>query len=468
MKITWDLSYTQNRFLQSPAEVVALIGPQGEGKTYAGGARIIYRAAQLPAGEFMRGAIIRDTGPNLEQHTIVSLRKAFGQFTSFKTLRSGGWLWSGPKFEAVMFGIDNPNALSRLQGLEPDFLWLEEPAPIINGPSAGLTEEVYTIGYSRLWRDSSRSHLKSMQVTMNPGDKQHWTYRQFITDPMPSTDPNRPGVEVFEIKRGENKRLSDTDRERVRAAYRNREDLLARYDRGEWGSVQVGVAVTPDYVERLHRSDTVLEPLRGVPVYRFWDGWHNPTGLFVQRSPRGRVLILDVIRGENMGVRQLIRQQIKHLIRTRYADVTEWEDYGDESMMTPDQSNREESAAKAVEEELGTVFRPVSNDWNMRRESMKNILLASVDSDRMVLISKHEEILHAALSGGWHYPKSPSGVVGDKPVKNSHSHPGDAFGYMAVTLHPSTSAWPTVNEQMANRQRSRAKSYAARHTQARR
>lgn len=465
MKVSLDLSYTQGRFVRSTAEIVGLIGPQGEGKTFAGGAKIILHASKLPARERLRGAIIRDTGPNLEQHTIVSLRKAFGQFTRFKVLRSGGWLWVGPRFEAVMFGIDNPAALSRLQGLEVDFIWAEEPAPIISGPSAGLIEEVFTIGYGRLWRDSRRSKviMPWYQVTMNPADEKHWTHKWLVESPMPGHEEGRPGTEVFNIQRGENIHASETDRERVRSAYRDRPDLLRRYDKGEWGTVQVGVAVTPEYNESLHRASGKLDPIPGLRhCFRFWDGWHNPVCIFAQRSPRGRVLILDVIMGKNVGVRQSIDQQIRGLIKTRYAGITEWEDYGDETMSTPDQSNREESAARAIEDELGAVFRPVSNEWNMRRESMKNILSASIDSDRMVLVSRHEKILHDALSGGYHYPKNPSGVVGNKPVKDLHSHPGDAFSYLAVTLHPMAVSWPITGDAMVRQSRNRAKSYASR------
>jgi len=40
-----------------------------------------------------------------------------------------------------------------------------------------------------------------------------------------------------------------------------------------------------------------------------------------------------------------------------------------------------------------------------------------------------------ALSGGWHYAKDPSGrVIREGAVKDSASHPGDAFGYLVATL----------------------------------
>jgi hypothetical protein len=46
------------------------------------------------------------------------------------------------------------------------------------------------------------------------------------------------------------------------------------------------------------------------------------------------------------------------------------------------------------------------------------------------------KILWHALRGGWHRPVARTGIVGSKPVKNEHSHPGDAARYGASLLFP--------------------------------
>jgi hypothetical protein len=449
MKIEFNLSPTQYDFVESQAEVVALIGPQGEGKTFAGGARVIRWASSRPKDRPLRGCLIRDKGTNIRDHTIPSLLKAFGHLTKIKPLSSSSWKWIGPKLETTMFGIDSLSDLSRLQGPEWDFIWLEEPAPIIGGASSGLSEEVFTIGYSRMRGGNSK---KWLQVTMNPADEEHWTYRYFETDPLPST-------EVFHIPYQENVYLSEADRQRVVAAFRDRPDLAARYVRGEWGSVQVGEAVTPEYQENTHRSKYNLDPLPIAEAMRWWDGWHNPTCIFVQRTPRGKILVLDTLRGENMGIRQLIRTQVKPLIQRRYARITQWRDIGDETMKTPDQSDTSVTAAGVIDEELGARFEPCSNAWEPRREAMKTLLNMMIDGEPMLQISRHEKILHQALRGGWHYLKTPTGVVRDKPVKNIHSHPGDAFSYGAVTLLP----WkPQIKLPSQAHRMAVARSYAVR------
>ena len=53
-----------------------------------------------------------------------------------------------------------------------------------------------------------------------------------------------------------------------------------------------------------------------------------------------------------------------------------------------------------------------------------------VDGEPMFKVSRHEGILHRALRGGWHYHKDTSGkILRDTPVKDLHSHPGDALSH---------------------------------------
>ncbi len=427
--------------------------------TFAGGMKII-RAADLKKKRgrgILRGAIIRDTGTNLSEHTIPSLKKAFGAFSEFKQLGLSRFRWLTPNHEAILFGIDSLKDLARLQGPEFDYIWLEEPAPIIEGPSSGLPSEVFDVGYGRLRgtadeeNDDQRSDYKWLQVTMNPGPEEHWTHLYAIEDP-------RPGTKVFNLPFGSNKYLSKDSRRRVQIGFKDRPDLAKRYIQGEWGSVQVGEAVTPEYRESLHRSPIDLDPLMLPTAYRVWDGWHNPVCGIWQRTPSGRLFCLDTFCGENMGVQQLIETQVKHVIDVKYKHIKEWIDFGDETMLTGDQSNNENSAAKKINELLGASFQGVSNNWNIRRESMKTALGIMIDGEPMIYLSKHERNLHLALKGGWHYPKSPAGVIGKDPVKDKFSHPGDMFSYTASVLvgyRPPAISDKTVNQKTKRR----AKSY---------
>ena len=41
-----------------------------------------------------------------------------------------------------------------------------------------------------------------------------------------------------------------------------------------------------------------------------------------------------------------------------------------------------------------------------------------------------------ALRGGWHYHVARTGTISREPVKDDHSHPGDAISYGAAVLFP--------------------------------
>jgi hypothetical protein len=135
-----------------------------------------------------------------------------------------------------------------------------------------------------------------------------------------------------------------------------------------------------------------------------------------------------------MGTKQLVTEFVKPVMREHYPMIPEWEDIGDPSMASADQSDYEQSAALVIEDELHTHFRSGTKLWGPRKEALKTALLARTPDGKypFILLSASPLVqpLHRALSGGWHYRKLPSGlVVGKIPVKDDHSHPGDALSH---------------------------------------
>ena len=155
-----------------------------------------------------------------------------------------------------------------------------------------------------------------------------------------------------------------------------------------------------------------------------WDGGHNPTCVITQITPSGRLAVLDSLVGEGIGMTQLIRSDVKPLIASRYAEITQWFDTGDPSLQTADDSDITVSPAKVIESNLNTTYHPGVSDWYTRVEAIKYVL----QNMPMLLLSHHEEKLHKAFRGGWQYPKNNQGQVSkDGAVKNIHSHPSDAL-----------------------------------------
>ena len=193
-------------------------------------------------------------------------------------------------------------------------------------------------------------------------------------------------------------------------ALANDKGLLSRLVLGQPGFVSQGEAVTPEYDALIHRSSTDLEPYPNLVGYRFWDGYSNPACIIAQMNPRGQLHIFEVLVGKGMGVKQLIAEFVKPACHTRYKQIPEWEDIGDPSMMTKDQSDYDQSAARVIETELRTNFRPGPVSWLVRREAVKNGLLQELPSGQpFILLSASPLVqpLHNAFKGWMALPPFP-------------------------------------------------------------
>ncbi|MBM4288561.1 MAG: PhoH family protein, partial [Deltaproteobacteria bacterium] len=140
-KLDLYLSATQSAYAHSDALINVIIGPAGEGKTYASvGAMII--SAQRNKRPVL-WAIIRDTHTNIKRSTVRSINKIFRKTPSLASWRDDYrqlTIHCNPKVEVDLFGIDDPGALNRLQGTEYDGIWLEEPAAMLERANSGLSE----------------------------------------------------------------------------------------------------------------------------------------------------------------------------------------------------------------------------------------------------------------------------------------------------------------------------------------
>jgi hypothetical protein len=333
-----------------------------------------------------------------------------------------------PNIELDCFGVEDYADMNRLQGSEYYVVWIEEPAPYYDEGSVGIREDVFNICYGRGAREDGVQD--KIFVTMNPASKRHWTYKKFILQPAED-------MEIIRIPYGENPHLGEARRRRTLESCRNNPEFMKRYVEGEFASVHLGEEVLPEFSEGLHVSHNPLAPFDAL-TFRFWDGGLNPTCVFVQVTPNGQIRILDTVRGENIGMKQLVDGYVKPLMMMKYFRVPQWRDIGDLHLRDKDQSDSTKSAAEVIERELNTYFEDGEMSWEKRRETLKEGFNMMVDGEPRILISSNDAIMIEALGGGWHYNKNPAGVVlNDKPVKDIHSHPGDALSHgLAMLLHP--------------------------------
>src|SRR3990167_5644358 len=266
---------------------------------------------------------------------------------------------------------------------------------------------------------------------MNPANKLHWTYQKAIVAPAPST-------RVLFMQPGENPYYSQDDRAAMAEAFKSRPDLFARYVKGEFADVYAGVAVTPEFRERIHVAPKRLVPVSGAHGFRFWDGGLNAAVAVCQVTPSGYFQVLDSLMMENDGMHKLISTRVIPLLSTpRYGDkIKLWRDIGDASLGNREGSNSEHRASSVIQDLLHTTFEPGVQEWGDRREALRIVLEKNLGGEAYFQVSPHVTFgepfnrVIAALAGGWHYPINSNGQVQrDKAVKDIMSHLGDALSH---------------------------------------
>lgn len=437
--LIFELSATQKAFVQSTAHINHLTGPMGEGKTHCAVARIIahaYRCKIRP----LRAAIIRDTHENIKTSTAISIREVLGDRAEFKNDNKKLFIKAEYPIECDLFGIDDQASIGKLQGPQYGTIWLEEPAPIHEKVNAGLPREVFDIAIARCGRQAGS--IPNLQITQNPADDTHWT-SQLIDEPeeyMVAEDGTVITKRTFHIQKGENKFLTSLQRAANMAAFKNDPGKWARYVEGKVASVSQGITVTPNYGESFHFSQKILPVHPKLPAFRFWDGYQHPCCVIAQYNPAGQLVVHECLDMPGAGVKELIQDKLNPLLFTpKFRDkIALWREIGDPSMKTPDQSTVTMTAAKTIETLLKTRFESGPTRWNNRIEPLNQALTKTINAGMpLIIISASAALLHKALKGGWHYKKDNNGKrMGDTPVKNEYSHPGDAFAYGISILMP--------------------------------
>ena len=415
----------QRRFITSQAKADLYSSRMGEGKSTALAWSAFTHTRHNPGA---RHLLIRDTWENMQGTTFKTFLEWFpdgvcGDWkASTKTFTWKPGLATG---EVLFTGMERPEDASKLMSRELAGLGIDEPAPAIG--SVGIDEMIFDIGMTRL-RQPNMKWYQAKLAENNP-DESHWTYRRFVEDPP-------EGFMLWQPDVPENlQNLPENYYEDLRRILGHRPDLIRRFVDGNFGFQQIGKAVTPQWNDKLHLT-IGLVPLRGQPLYCLWDFGLNPTIIITQVSPMGYWNVLDAFVGEDIGVAELIGDVAKPLIHSRYKKM-ELIHIGDPAGETREQSSSKTTAVRVIKRELGGKWKPGPRFKKQRLEPLQAVLSRTISGTGVVQVDrKRAAPVWHALRGGWHFHVARTGVISGEPVKDKHSHPGDAMGYGAAVLFP--------------------------------
>jgi hypothetical protein len=424
-RIDFKPNQTQRSFIQSQAQADFFSTRVGEGKSTALNWACLYHTIHNPGA---RWAMIRDTWENLRRTTLASFFERFPPGVMGTWHESNKeWTWASgiASGKIIWLGMDDPKDASKLQSLELAGFGMDEVAPAEG--SGGIPELVFDLALTRLRQ--SGANWYAAKLASNNSDDTHWSHRRFV-------DPGSPGFVLWQPQAAENeKNLPPGYYETLRRQLGHRADLISRFIDGQFGFQQIGSAVTPQFNEKIHLA-TGLAPVRGADLVLLWDFGLNPTCIITQVTPLGHWLILQSIVGDGIGVQELIAEVVKPLLQSRYFGFR-WRHIGDPNGVMREQSSSRQSAVRVIRTELGGTFRAGPVSFSERVEPLRAVLSRTLQGRAVVQVdrSRAREV-HLSLRGGWHFRESATGVYSPDPVKDMHSHPGDAMGYGAARLFP--------------------------------
>ncbi|MES2942913.1 MAG: TerL [Pseudomonadota bacterium] len=343
--------------------------------------------------------------------------------------------------EVMFISLDRPADVKKLKSLDLTGGWINEASEL---PKAILDMLTGRVGRYPSKAQGGASWSGIIMDTNSPDDD-HWWYD--------IAEINKPkGYEFFAqpgalLKDGE-KYIPNPAAENVKNHILGYEYWLRQipgkdsqwikvFVLGEYGSVHDGKPVYPEYNDGLHVNG--ISPIASITLDIGMDFGLTPAAVITQHDARGRLLVLDELCGEDMGINGFLEDVLIPQLMKVYPEWWAKKETMIRVFGDPAGSQRAQTDEKSCFEEVKAVGLKIraakSNAWLPRRGSVAWFLSKLAGGKPMMIIDPCCKVLRKGFNGGYKYRRIQ--VVGeerftDEPMKNSYSHPHDALQYVAM------------------------------------
>ncbi len=446
IRIDYVAEPTAARFHASPARVRGLMGPIGAGKTVACVQEILRLALSQSVYRGVRSTrvgIIRNTYPELRTTTLrtwmdwipseITYMRWDAPITAHVRVPDIGD-GTGLDLEALFIALDRPAHVRKLKSLELTHGWINEASEI---PFAVLE----MLG-GRIGRYPGKLHgglvRDSIVLDTNPPPEDHWWYR-LAEDERPASHAFfRQPPAVRETKNGQweiNPEAENLRHQPKGGAYwldqipGRSHEWIKVFLQGEYGSVEEGRPVWPEYSATKHLSDTTLQAHTGLPLILGWDFGLTPACAICQLDLTGRFRVLAELHTDRMGIRKFSRTIVLPFLAVRYPQrsiLSYGDPAGAASAQTDESTCFQELAAAGI-----PTIPTITNDFGPRRDAVANFL----DREGGFALDPSCRRLRLGMGGRYKLRRvqTPGETVySDRPIKNEYSHICDALQYAAL------------------------------------
>lgn len=455
MQVNYIAEPTAQQFHGHKGFVRGIMGPIGSGKSVACIMDIISHAlSQPPCTDNIRRsrwACIRNTYPELKSTLIKSWQDWLPDnvcpirwdvpITGHMKLADIGD-GTGIDLEVVFLALDRPADVKKLLSLELSGGWMNEAKELDKSVLDMLTGRV---GRYPGMKSMPRGVVPWSGVIMdtNPMDEDHWYYKL-------AEEEHPQGYKFFRqpaamiLKDGKyypNPAAENIRNHSLGFEYYTRQipgkqaEWVKVYVMGDYGCVIDGKPVYPEYTDTIHcAAEVPITPMKGTPLMLGWDFGLTPSCIIGQLTSRGRLLVVDELTSDGMGIRQFANDVVIPHLSSHYKEFDLFS-VGDPAGVQRGQNNE----ATCLQElaEAGIPTEPAwTNDPTARREAVAGFLNKMVDGKPGFVLSTKCRMLRKGFLGGYQYKRiqTNGGKFKDTPDKNEYSHPHDALQYLALAF----------------------------------
>ncbi len=441
----YEATYTLTKFHLDQSEVRGIMGPLGSGKSTGCCWDIMQKGFGMQrvtdGARRSRWAVIRNTYRELEDTTLQTWFDWFPEADFGRFLRRGmthevrRTLPDGTKMELdVLFrALDKPQDVRKLLSLELTGAWINEAKEV---PRAVLDMLRKRVGRYPAW-DDHQPYWNGVIMDTNPPEEDSWYYKLAETDHSGEfgfyRQPSGRSPQAENLTHLKPNYYST-------AGYTDQ--WIKVYIDGEYGYIQAGKAIYPEFYEQLHFVAD-LQPIRAAITVGL-DFGLTPAAAFIQTDARGRYLVIDELctrelTQDVMGATQFAKE-LARKIHAEYPDY-EFRFVGDPAGDERSQLDSNQCVFDVLRAN-GINARPApTQDWILRRDAIGVPLNTLVDGRPGLIIGGKCRMIRMGLAGKYNYKRIQ--VVGDeryhnKPDKNDYSHPVEAlqYGLLACGSNP--------------------------------
>lgn len=449
---TYNAHETVSQFHNSKAFHRGIRGPRGSGKSTGCCIELFKKASeQAPSPDGLRRtrwAIVRNTYRELLDTTVKTWLYWFPE--DYLGKFNYGSMTHTVRFKDIlaefMFrALDRPSDVKKTLSMELTGAYINESKEVPFGIISGLDDAIGRYPAKDIENGFDGPTWQGMLLDTNSPDDDHWWYKldgEFLRgelDPKIWAFFTQPGGLVerdgafHQNPDAENLENLPTNYYTIRSIGKSKDHVRVYYC-NQYGFVIEGKPVHPEYVDAVHCSQELLEPIKNVPIYVGIDFGLTPAATFGQIVPAvGRWHILDELVTERMGAKNFARE-LKPMMTGKYAGF-EFTIGGDPA--GSDEVQTDERTCFQILNSAGIPAIPAyhNNDTTIRRDALREPLSRLIDGKPGMLVSPNCKVLRKGLAGGFSYKRVQ--VVGaeryhDKPDKNRYSHVCEAAEYMCL------------------------------------